>query len=588
MTASAGAAAPNLAGSTLAAMSLALAALAYDPLAPAFAPKCALALVLAVVGLAITLASRRRTEPLALSTAAAAFFALLAWRATSLLWGNAAEARTFGVELAAGAFALLALELPRAEAERLAVRVGSAVGALAGSWSLGAFLDGGEGFALHGGQGNPDWLGLLLATTLPFALHGAWRAWSTRGAPRLPRFAAVLVVAAHLAGLVLAHSRVAWLGAPLAIGLFVLAALPPSARRRMFVPAGLVTLAALALGLAALRGDWSVTASYSGDAPLGDAASGRAWIAARTVDVAGRSLPLGTGLGGFPEAYLDVQGDALRALSPAEAARTFLNATTAHADGLEVLATGGPIAALLFVGCLVFGAARGLRRGAPSAGASIAAFGLVGLGDSPLASPACVLLLGLAFAALPREHRLGGRGALALRALLFGAVALSLRPAAGGWLAARRVTQAEGALPAEARELLEGAARLAPSSGEVALALGLLHLEAGRPEAAQRELERSRPLLANLGTDVALGNARFALGDGPGARAAFERALQRNPGSLRAHTNLALVALSLGDLELAEGHLAVARTLSPGAPKVLAAEETLRRARLERAIGTER
>lgn len=566
---------------TLAA-AVSLSALAYDPLAPAAAPKTALALALAVVTSALTLASPRRAAPIALPRAAAAFFALVAWRALSLAWGAPAEASTLGAELAAVALALHTLTLPREEAEAVATHAGAAVGGLAGLWSLLDFAAGGRGFALHGGQGNPDWLGLLLAMTLPFGLAAAA---SARRASR-PRFALLaLFVLLQLAGLLLGHSRVAWLGAPAALALGAVAAAPAARRRRVLLLAAGGGLVALALGAAALRGDWAVSATFSDDTRLGGAAEARLWIAARTLDVAWESLPFGAGLGGFHAAYLDAQGHALATLSPDAAARTFVNATTAHQDLLEVLAVGGPLGALLFVLTLGLGAHAGLTRGAPAAGSCLVAFGLVGLGDSPLSSPACVLLLALALAALPRDLTLRGPATTGLRVTVFAASAWLLRGAGADWLAMRRLTEARDTLPAERLHLLEEAARLAPKNGEVSLALGLAHLEAGRPEAALRELGRSRERLANLGTDVALGNAHFARGDLDAARRAFGRALARHPGSLRARTNLALVELAAGDLDAAERHLAVARGLSPGAAKVVAAEEALRRARLERAVG---
>jgi tetratricopeptide (TPR) repeat protein len=166
--------------------------------------------------------------------------------------------------------------------------------------------------------------------------------------------------------------------------------------------------------------------------------------------------------------------------------------------------------------------------------------------------------------------------------LTLGGSALLLAIAASTWLGARRLTSAREDLLPEARlPVLASAARIDPRSGEAALALGLAKLELGDPAGALHDLERSRPLLANIGTDVAIGNAHAASGDPSRAAAAYRRALARHPGSFRAHVNLADALARLRAFDEAEAHLAVARALWPGHPKLAAVAERARRARIE-------
>ena len=86
------------------------------------------------------------------------------------------------------------------------------------------------------------------------------------------------------------------------------------------------------------------------------------------------------------------------------------------------------------------------------------------------------------------------------------------------------------------------------------------------PEAAIADLTRSRPLLPQVATDVALGNALLAAGDPAAAAAAYRRALALHPGSFRAHANLVVALRRLGRDDEADRHLGIARRLLPGHP----------------------
>ncbi len=205
------------------------------------------------------------------------------------------------------------------------------------------------------------------------------------------------------------------------------------------------------------------------------------------------------------------------------------------------------------------------------------------MGDSPLRQPGLVLVLGLVIGACPRTVMLATPGAARLaRWAALAATGLLLAQAGRGWASDRRLTAARDAAPAEQRALLASATRIDPTSGEALLEQGLRALDAGRPEEALRALRRSRELLANVGTDVAIGNAEVLLGHPEAAIAAYEAALARSPGSFRAHANISQPLVTLGRLDEAEGHLAVAGELWPGNPRLREMMDGVRRARVER------
>jgi tetratricopeptide (TPR) repeat protein len=87
--------------------------------------------------------------------------------------------------------------------------------------------------------------------------------------------------------------------------------------------------------------------------------------------------------------------------------------------------------------------------------------------------------------------------------------------------------------------------------------------------------------MANVGTDVALGNAHLGTGALGPAIAAYQAALARHPGSFRGHANLAEALRRQGRLAEATQHLEVARRLLPGHPKLAELAERLTRDRQE-------
>ena len=118
--------------------------------------------------------------------------------------------------------------------------------------------------------------------------------------------------------------------------------------------------------------------------------------------------------------------------------------------------------------------------------------------------------------------------------------------------------------------------------------LGARHLADGRPEAALQHLEAATRLdPGSLAGWYFLGQARRRLGDAPGAREAWNRALLRDDGDVA--TLLALAELSWadeGDPDEAVVWLRRARSILPEHPRtlVLAAEIHTARGDLEQAV----
>ena len=568
----------------------ATATVVYDPRAPAADPKRALAALLAVVALAAVVA-RPAPEGRALPRAMLAFVGFVAWSGVTLAWGVPAGARDLATWAAAAGVAVVSLRWPVEEARRLAERAAVLAGGAVSVIAAAQRLSGARGLFVHGGQGNANWLGLLLALTLPLTIGLAVRL-HREGATRA-RAAVVAVAALQVVGLGLSHSRVAWAASALVMAAFgaglVRHALP--ARWRIVALVGVAV--AVALPLAALGGSNVETPAAvtleNEDVPVAVAWRGRVWIWRSAADAAVSALPFGAGLGGFAHAYLDAQGTRLAELEPRVASRRFLNATTAHQDWLEVLVDAGLPALALLGLALAWGALAAARSGWPAGAAALSAVALCAAGDSPLRQPGLVLLLGLvlggcadpapALASTERSRRLGKL----LRAGLLLASAWLLAVSVSTWMGSRRLTAAREALPEERRALLASAARLDPRSGEIALERGLFELSSGDAEAALVALRRSLALLANVGTEVAIGNAEVILDRPEAALAAYEAALRRHPGSFRAHANLTQPLLALGRLDEAERHLAIAAQLWPGNPRLAEMGEQLRRARIERA-----
>jgi hypothetical protein len=552
----------------------AVAALAYDPAAPAADPKRVVLLAAALVALAVLLAERRAARPPA---PAALWLGFVGWSAVTAAWGLPAGRGDLGAWVGASGLLVASLALPVRTARRAAGLAAALTGAGAAGAALVAAAAGARGFGLHGLQGNPNWLGLLLALSLPLT---AGLATELRAARRRRAWLVVGAGALEAAGLVVARSRVAWVAAGAAALVLV------AARHRRATLAA----AALALALGATTLGPAGAAAPAAPAPAALSLRGRVWIWRVTLAATPPHLAAGAGLGRFAHVFLPAQGRALAPLPPRAAARRYVNATTAHDDWLQVVLESG-LPALLLLGLAVgLGLARAAGRW-PAGAAALAAVAVGAVGDSPLRQPAPVILLALTLAAVRDPAPAATpparvRGAMLLAVMLLGATALLLATAVRTWVVQRWLTAADRD-PLARLDRLERAAALDPGSGEAALALGLARLAAGDPRAALPELERSERLLADMGTPVAIGNAWLTLGDLARATAAYRRALAAHPGSFRARLSLAEALRRRGQLDAAAAELAVARTLYPGHPRLAEAEARLAESRLERATGGE-
>jgi len=537
------------------AVAVALAALVHDPSAPAAVPKTAALLVVGLSLVALRLPVALRARSLTLSGGAAGWLLLCAWALTTLAWADHPLLGDLSLWLAGGAVAVYASQLEQepgqAAARGAAVLIGlGSAGAVAVQAATGA-----RGIGLHGLHGNPNWLGLVLAATLPLQLEALARP----GGRRAPRWwLGALSVVASVPALLLSGSRVAWLA------LAVVAVVTGRGKIRYLVVGG----AALALLHGWLAGD------------LSRSLAGRGWLWRSSLAAAARGLPLGHGMGDFSHAFLHAQGVRLGRMAPEEAVATFENATTAHQDWLQLACEGGPVAALLLLAVLGLAFVK-LRHRWPAGAATVLAVAICGLGDAPLRQPAVVAVVCLVLGATPRlpARRLDGVVAVAT---LIGVVVV-LPSATARWLGARQLTAARDLPLPDRLAQLRRAVAMDPRSGQAALALGLALLEGGDPRGALAELERSRERLANVGTEVAIGNAQLALGAPEPAIAAYRRALALHPALFRGHANLAEAYRVKGDLDRAATHLALARELLPNHPKLVRLAEQLRRDRIDAA-----
>ena len=193
----------------LVALALAFGCLVFDPDAHAADPKRVVILGVALIVAAASW-SQKGSQAAKGTIAEYTLLGFVLVSAATAAWGPGAGVRDLGTFAAA---ALVAWALRPAAAHALARRVGSVVGGGASLLVLLAFAGGSHGFALHGGQGNPNWLGLLIAVTLPLSLDAV----ACAGARRPWPFVAVALAAIQLPALFLAHSRVAWVATALSL-----------------------------------------------------------------------------------------------------------------------------------------------------------------------------------------------------------------------------------------------------------------------------------------------------------------------------------------------------------------------------------
>ncbi len=590
------------------AIAIALSALAWDPHAEAAHPKRALLLVVALAGLAWTATRKTKIESPAPSQSRARLFALafVVVSALGALHGGGDVFALLTLLVVGVALALTAGTLGRAEALSTLRIATLCISGIAGGITVISALAGARGFSLHGGQGNPNWLGLLLAVSIPIVADLAY-AWHRRG-PRARSVVAIGVLVLSSLALGLSHSRVAWIAC--GVGLVTMffrqnpsASLLRRAALTLGVVSALVALPNVPLPRRPTSTSTPAPAAHSsplaspahdearsGEVDAATSLRGRLWIAKISVRAAVSSFPFGVGLGGYPDAYLREQGEALSTMSPKEASRRFLNATTAHDDFLQAAVTTGPLGLVCFAGAILAAIVAHLRSGTRAIAGALAAFAVCALGDSPMQQPALVALVALAFAALPAARI--AKTDDATKHLVFStrshlalglACALLLVPASRAWLGTRTRVAAESLEPEARLSKLGRAARIDPRSGENALALGLARLELGDADGALDALRRSLPLLPNVGTYVAIGNAELERARPDLAEAAYREALARDPGSRRAHADLAEALRRLTRLPEAEEHARIALQLGPGDARVRALVDQIHKDMMEMA-----
>jgi tetratricopeptide (TPR) repeat protein len=536
-----------------------LASLAWDPSAEARAPKIALSVLLALFACGV-LAYRR--EALELTGPLSWTAAWVLWCALSLTWGSLE-----GAEQVASLAAALCLGLSartvffRDELRRQLRLVGLVVGVAASLLATREWLLGARGSAVHGGMGNPNWLGLVLGPCVMLSASG----WA-----RLPRRGRALVgiaIAVELGGLALAQSRTVWIACASAVVVTLVWRRLPTRRHYALVALAFCVplLGAVGADAPAAGGDWL------------SAVAGRRWIWRVSLDAAWSALPFGAGTGEFAGAFLRSQGALLATLDPGAAARTFQNASTAHSDWLETLLEHGLVGSVLLAGWL----AKSLSSTWTSGRAALITLVVTAIADSPLHQPAVVVLALLVAAASDEPPTARTTGFPRLPAwswlLLVAGLGLAARISVGTWLGARSTTAAQDN-PERRLEHLARARALDPYSAQVALEYGSALLDAGEPARSLEQTDASLRLSTSVAAYLLRAKALSVLGRKPEAVRDLTEALGLNPASFRVNLGLAALELEAGRLDSAERALGRARRVLPGDPRLEPLEEQIKSA----------
>ncbi len=496
------------------------------------------------------------------------------WVGLGLVWGNPGGLpRVLLLGLGWCFAATVAQRLAAGSRRALVEEVGAIVGlASSGAVAVGRVLGTDLGAWVFG---NENWLGVALCLSLATTV-GAVLSKSGRS-----RWRWGVIALAQALALGVTPSRVAWVAA-VAAGVTLVAwhrwcrgraqGRALAARRLATGVVGL-SLSLTAVGVGMPRGAATVAGSSTSRA-----LEGRSWIWKISATAASRAPVLGRGSGSFGHAFLGEQGGRLAGLSEQTASRRFVNATTAHNDFLHLAVELGFLASVLLAGFLWLLLRRALDR-SPAQSAMLAALAICMVGESCLTQPVPVVFLALSTAALsPRPARVMVMGSFATGAL--GAALL-----VQAFLSERALSEADARAGSERLGFAMRAASVDPRSGAAALTHGLALLELGRAREARRELERSRVLLANVGTHVALGNAYQELGELRAALASYRVALSYHPALLKALANETVVLTRLQRLPEARRSLRRAQQLWPGHAALPPIEEALRRAELNQATG---
>ena len=456
---------------------------------------------------------------------------------------------------------------------------------------------GARGFSLHAGQGNPNWLGLVFAVSLPLMFDACIMHWKARAVRSARGAATFLLTASAIAALYLSHSRVSWVATGVAAAFVIVGShsarrAPRNPRVLRYLGAALTVTFALVFSAGARATERD---ALSDDVPAARSLAGRTFIWQSSMRAAKDALPFGAGLGNFGFAFHDAQSHALLAMSEGAAARAYENATTAHEEYLQTATESGPLATLALLLALALGVlAHARARFFGGAGALIGC-AVASLGDSPIRQPAVVLVVALvlgatrspapalraparAFRAPARAFRAPARAfrAIDTRAIVHRALFLALLFASAvllaastrAWLSTRMDLASFDGDPAQRLALCTKSMRIDPANAEAIFERGLLLSEAGDARAALTDFDEASTRLADPAIFVAKGEAHLQLDELPAAATSYRTALGWNPGSLRARVGLAETRRREGRLDDAEAAAAIAHAISPGDARV--------------------
>jgi O-antigen ligase len=465
--------------------------------------------------------------------------------------------------------------------------------------------------------GNPDWFGLVIApawvlsvgyTYIAFRALRANRCASNpsmarrRGVLRLAFVVLVQIFALCL--LVLSQSRAAWVAVVVAALVAVLVGCIRALSRRrpnslsqastgrlprMVVAACVVcvtgalvwyaTRATLAADMRNARTSRQVESWASvnfHDRPVSIALSGRVHIWKMAWHATSEAPLLGAGTGRFQHAFLPAQGEWLSQQKVQDAARLFVNAEHGHNDYVHLLTENGALGFCLLVMTFVCMLRASLRSREGVVLCATLTLVTQGLGDAPLLLPASMPLFGLLLASTsPRSLAVAKRPSKNKQSGLYPALAFAvaclllcglLLPKAALSLLMRR-SLVVSHLASNDLTLRRRAQKRLPADGELQFLYGLSLYEDAQWETSILHLTASKRTFANVGTPIAIGNAQARLGKWQEAKAAFLEATALNPGSFRAHLNLAEACRQLEDRKCAEEELQRARKILPYHPR---------------------
>jgi tetratricopeptide (TPR) repeat protein len=485
-----------------------------------------------------------------------------AWTILAACWGNVQGRAECALPLAALLLGYAAHALgqrrTRCALAAAAVTIALVQGAFACSNRL-------QHVAVVGLSGNPDWLGLTLAPSV--LLYGMTAYRQRNGWTGKLLFALFPV---PLLGFAWAESRVAWLATALGSLAFFIAYTHSSSARKIPLFASVPSPAAQ------LFHDANVSAS------LVD----RIWIWQHAFRAAAHAPWFGAGTGRFYGAFLIAQGESLREMRPATAARQFVSATTGHSQWAHALVETGWAGVLLLSAFAVLWL-RDARKCGPVGFSFVVVVLACMAGDMAFAQPPFVVLLALGVVVYspqlrrrPAEHRRLRSHAWALYPAVTAWVAavatiVIAHAARNSYLSERSRTRA--AVEPELRSnRLRHALRRNPADAPAALELASLLAGEGLPVSAELWLAQAAREATTPALLVARGNVFAARSRWHDAEQAYRAALELNAGSLRAHVNLGEICRLRGDMLCAERALRAAAAIAPDHPKV-----QLLRARLD-------